>query len=213
LSFLAETLITQNPFFIAFFFILSYFLIGAAVKFIDDAFDENTFPQAIAFALSPLTAIFWAYIMVLEPASAMILTAIIVGVIVKGKIDNLAFIVAVLCVYAAYFFMDPLAFSFVFLLPIPLIIISIAGILDEIGNDWVDSKNVYHSYKPFGKYIHLFFEFRFIMKIAVLAFALLGFYPIMFFFAFLAWDIGYAVVMLISKSLSTKRKFYYHKTA
>lgn len=188
-------------------------MIGAAVKFIDDAFDENTFPQAIAFTLSPLTAIFWAYIMILHPASAMLLTAIIIGVIIKGKIDNLAFIVAVLCVYTAYFFMDPVAFSFVLLLPIPLILITIAGIFDEIGNDWVDSKNVYHSYKPFGKYIHLFFEFRFVMKIVVLTFALLGFFPILFFFAFLAWDVGYAVVMLISKRLSTKRKFYYHKTA
>ena len=205
-----ESMILQDGLIAAAFFVLSYFALGALVKFIDDAFDEHVYSQPLAFVLSPLTAIFWAYVMALHPVSAMILTAIIIGVLVKGKIDNLAFVIAVLCVYLVFFFIG--SFDFVMALALPLIVITVAGMVDEIGNDWVDKNNIYHK-KPFGRYVHLFFEYRCIMKLAVLGFALFGFIPMMFFVAFLAWDIGYEIVMNASKYIQHKRKFYYHKTA
>jgi hypothetical protein len=72
---------------------------GVLVKFIDDAFDEKTYSRKLAIILAPITAIYWAFVMALHPAAALLLTAITLGVLIKGKIDNIAFVIAVLCIY------------------------------------------------------------------------------------------------------------------
>jgi hypothetical protein len=207
-----EDLILQDYFLKFIFFIVSFFLLGLLVKFIDDAFDEKAYSRKIALIFSPITAIFWAYIMSLDPAAALLLTAIIIGVLVKGKIDNVAFVIAVLCVYLVYFFVGDWQFIFNLSFLIVLIIISIGGILDEIGNDFVDKNNLYKK-GFFGKIIHWFFEYRFIMKIVVLFFALIGAFDILFFIAFFFWDLGYEVIMHYSRYILRKRKFYYDKKA
>ncbi len=194
------------------FFIISFFILGFLVKFIDDAFDEKAYPRKLALILSPLTAIFWAYIMSLDSAAGLLLTAIIIGVLVKGKIDNVAFVIAVLSVYFVYFFIGDWAFIFNLNLLIVLIIISIAGVIDEIGNDYVDKNNLYKNGLS-GKLIHWFFEYRFFMKISVLIFSILGIYNLGFFVAFFFWDLGYETVMHYTKHVLEKRKFYYNEAA
>lgn len=194
-----------------FFFIMMFFLLGLLVKFIDDAFDEKAYPRKIALIVAPITAIFWAYVMSLDSIAALLLTAIIVGVLVKGKIDNIAFIIAVLSVYFAYFFIGDWNFILDSTLLVLLVIISIAGIIDEIGNDFVDKKNIYKK-GILGKLVHWFFEYRFVMKLTVLIFALLGFYSLIFFVAFFFWDLGYELVMHYTKYILHKRKFYYNET-
>jgi len=203
-----EEFALHDPLVSAVFFIVSCFVLGAVVKYIDDAFDEKTFSRKIALILSPLAAIFWAYIMALDSAAFIILTAINVGVIVKGKIDNVAFIIAVLCIYVVYFFIGSVDFLLNPAFYIPLIIISIAGVLDEVANDYSDKVNLYAKGGIY-KFFHVFFEYRFIMKITVLLFALAGSFAFTFFLAFLAWDIGYAMVMRYSRDIAHKRKFYY----
>jgi hypothetical protein len=207
-----EQILLQDSLVSAIFFIVSFFLMGALVKFIDDAFDEKAYSRKLALILSPVTAIFWAVVMALHPAAALLLTAITIGVLVKGKVDNIAFIMAVLCIYVVYFFIGDWQFILNPVYLIPLVIISIAGVIDEVGNDFVDKNNVYK--KGFlGKLTHWFFEYRFVMKLVVLAFALLGTYPLLFFFAFFLWDIGYELVMHYSKHVLRNRKFYYNQKA
>lgn len=208
---LQETIL-QEPLLAAVFFIVSYFVMGAAVKFIDDAFDEKAYSRKIALILAPIVAIFWAYVMSLHPASALLLTAITVGVLVKGKIDNVAFVTAVLCIYVVYFFIGDWQFVLNPIYLVPLIAITIGGVIDEVGNDYVDRHNL-HRKGGLKKFVHVFFEYRFVMKIFVLAFALWGTYSIMFFFAFFLWDIGYELIMHYSKHIMRKRKFYYDQKA
>lgn len=194
----------------ALFFVVSFFFLGMLVKFIDDAFDERAYSRKVALVLAPITAIFWAYVMSLSPAAALLLTAITIGVLVKGKIDNIAFIMAVLCIYLVYFFIGDWQFVFNIVYLIPLIIISIGGVIDEVGNDFVDKNNIYK--KGFsGKLVHWFFEYRFVMKIFVLSFALIGTYHILFFVAFFFWDLGYETIMHYSKYVLRRRKFYYNE--
>ncbi len=193
----------------AIIFLTAFFLLGALVKFIDDAFDEKAYPRKFALILAPITAIFWAYIMALDPMFAVLLTAIILGVIIKGKIDNVAFVIAVLCVYLVYFFFgvwhELLTPFYLFL----IVIIAIAGVLDEIGNDYVDNNQIFKK-GFFGKIVHYFFEYRFTMKLFVLFLSLLGFFHIFFFVVFFFWDIGYEFVMNYTKLILAKRKFYYN---
>lgn len=196
----------------AFLLVLAFFILGAAVKFIDDAFDEHAYSRKIALILAPITAIFWAYIMALNPASALLLTAITIGVLVKGKIDNVAFITAVLCIYIVYFFIGSWDFILSFSYLLALIVISVAGVIDEVGNDYIDRHNVYKK-GLIGKILHLFFEYRFFMKLVVLLFVLLNYFSIVFFVAFFFWDLGYEVIMHYSKRVLRNRKFYYDKQA
>jgi hypothetical protein len=193
------------------FFVISFFLLGLLVKFIDDSFDEKAYPRKLALILAPITAIFWAYIMSLNSTAGLLLTAIIIGVFVKGKIDNVAFVIAVFSVYFAYFFMGDWKFLIDPTLLLILIIISIAGIIDEIGNDYIDKNNIYKN-GFHGKLMYFFFEYRFFMKIIVFLFALSGFYSIIFFIAFFFWDFGYELVMHYTKSILAKRKFYYNES-
>jgi len=207
-----ELVALQDSVFSAVFFITSFFILGLLVKFIDDAFDEKVYSRKIALILSPLTAIYWAYVMALSPVAGLLLTAIIIGVLIKGKIDNIAFVIAVLCVYSVYFFIGDWQFFLSPIYLIPLVIISIGGIIDEMGNDYIDKHNLYKD-GLFGKAVHLFFEYRFFMKLIVLIFALIGTYPLLFFFAFFMWDVGYEIVMHLSKHILRKRKFYYDEKA
>ena len=118
-----QQMILQDPLVSTLFFVISFFVMGAAVKFIDDAFDEKTYSRKIALILAPIIAIFWAFVMALHPAAALLLTAITLGVLIKGKIDNVAFIIAVLCIYIVYFFIGDWKFILDQFYLIPLIVI------------------------------------------------------------------------------------------
>ena len=205
-DFFLNQMILSNPVLTWVFFIAAYAILGGGIKYIDDAFDEQTFRVRNALLLAPVLGVFWAYTMSLSPASSIILGAIALGVLFKGKIDNIAHQLGIISIFVVLVLFG--VFSFLLASPfmiLVLILLVIAGILDEFGNDFVDK----HLETP--KPIFLFFEYRFVMKLAVLAFVLLGIFEWVFFFAFLAFDIAYALVMKYSTRVSHERKFYYHK--
>ncbi|MBU0636215.1 hypothetical protein KKE06_04280 [Candidatus Micrarchaeota archaeon] len=183
------------------FYIISFFVLGAGIKYIDDCFDEKVFSKRNGFVLAPLLGLFWAFIMAQHPAAATILGAIVLAVFFKGKIDNIAFTAGALVIIVALFLSGLAHFLW-----IPLIVIALAGILDEMANDWADKRTV------LSKPVRWIFEYRFIMKLSVLFFAWIGVFPWLFFFAFLVWDIGYALVYEYVKLAIHNRKFYYHPT-
>ncbi|MBN2126926.1 MAG: hypothetical protein JW703_00875 [Candidatus Diapherotrites archaeon] len=195
--------IFSAPEIFAFYLIVSYFFLGALIKFIDDCFDEALASKSVATILSVIVAGLWAFDMTLSAASATILAAIVIGVLVKGKVDNIAFQIGVIGVGTILFF-----FGFFQFLWFPLIIISLAGVIDEVGNDFVDEKNMY-TRGFFGKLVHLFFEYRMLMKIVVFLFAFFGFFELFYFLAFLFWDLGYIVVTKLSEHIRNSRKFSY----
>lgn len=178
-----------------YFFLIAYPILGAGLKYIDDAFDERTFNKKIALLLAPLLGILWAYTMIIDPVSATILLAVLIGVFLKGKIDNYAHglglaVIAVILIAAG-----------VQLLFLPLIVLVAAAVLDEVGNDIVDYniKNLDKS-NFFHKAIIAFFDQRWVTKIAILYVALLGVFPWYFFVAMLLFDGAYLVVRMYSRS-------------
>ncbi len=201
---LIEDYIFLNEFTQVIFYIFSFAIFGGGVKFIDDAFDEKTFSKNISLLLAPLLGIFWAYTMSLSAPAATILAAIVLGVLIKGKIDNIAHKIGVICILTIVFFSG--YFNF---LIIPLIVITFFGVVDEVGNDWVDENNIYAKFLPTSKFVHLFFEYRFAMKLAVLFFAIIGDYSLIYFFAFLAFDVAYAFVKQVSAGILYNRRLFY----
>jgi len=115
-----------------YFFLLSYPVLGAGLKYIDDAFDEKIFSKRYALILAPLLALLWAYTMYVDQISATILLAILVGVFLRGKIDNRAHFIGLAVIIGI------IALVGISLLFLPLIIIAAAAFLDEVGNDVID---------------------------------------------------------------------------
>ena len=117
-----------------YFFLLAYTILGAGIKYIDAAYDEKTFNKKIALVFAPLLGALWAYTMLIDPYSASILLAILVGVLIKGKIDNPAHLAGFFIILAI------IVLAQVQLMIVPLIVLAIAALLDEVGNDVIDKK-------------------------------------------------------------------------
>ena len=176
------------------FFLASYPLLGAGIKYIDDAFDEKTFNKKLAFIITPFLSILGAYAMFVDPVSATILLSVLAGVCLKGKVDNLAFIGGLLICLVIV-----LTLGIEFLV-IPLILLSAAAVLDEVGNDLIDKKKEYFKQgNAFHKFIMYFFGQRWIMKTAILYLVIVNIVPVYFFFAMILFDYAYVFVDFISK--------------
>lgn len=194
-----EQYILSSPLIYFPFFIAGYMILGGGIKYIDDAFDEKTFAKSTAILLSPVIAVFWVSMMYLTDASATILGAIFLAVLFRNKVDNIGFHVGALAIISGlgilYFF------KFIDFLWGPLVFLTITGMLDEIGNDYVDA------HPKVGKYVTLFFTYRFVMKLAVLALVVMGYFGVEYLLAFLGFDIAYASVGAYSLSLKRHHKF------
>ena len=186
-----------------YFFLLSYPLLGAGLKYIDDAFDEKKFNKTLAIAIAPLLGILWVYTMLIDQFSATILFAILLGVALRGKIDNHAHLLGTIVIVVIM-----LAIGINFML-LPLIFLAAAAFLDELGNDVVD---YYPSEKEPPTFtrrsINYFFHQRWLTKIGVLYVVLLGIFPVYFFFAMLLFDIAYFSVRIYGNT--QKKKQFVH---
>jgi len=164
--------------------ILAFAVIGAGLKYIDDAFDEDKFSKKIAVLIAPIIVIVACILAIKDTASRTILFSILLSVLIGGKVDNLIFKVSsiaflLLLTLPSFYLYGTMNFFWM-----PLIIITIMGIIDEKGNDYVEENKT-------TKLIHFFFEHRFSMKIGMLivcAFQFLGWF---YLFAFLAFDGAY----------------------
>jgi len=175
-------------------FLLTYSILGGGIKYIDDAFDVGIFSKKTAYILSPILAIIGVYCMIIDPVSATILLAILAGVFIKGKIDNWAFIGAF-----ALVILLSMGLGIEFLI-IPLILLSSAAILDEVGNDYIDSiKENLNKNKITDRFAMLFFGHRWVLKIAILYLVLTNVIPVYFFFAMLLFDYSYVAVGILSR--------------
>ena len=169
-----------------YFFLAAYSILGAGIKYIDDAFDKKTFSKTLALAITPFLSILGVYAMIIDPISATILLAVLCGVFLKGKVDNIAFkmgfvLVIILVVLLGIQF-----------LIFPLMLLAAAAVLDEVGNDYIDSKREQMNQKKIlNKFAIFFFGHRWVMKIAILYLVLTNIIPFYFFIAMTLFDYMY----------------------
>jgi len=178
-----------------YFFLLSYSILGAGIKYIDDAFDTKVFNKKIALVIAILLSVLGAYTMLINPISATICFAILCGVLIKGKVDNYAFISALILVMALVFIAG------VQFLILPLILLSAAAVLDEVGNDYIDKKREKLDENKFvHKFAIYFFGQRWIMKVVLLFLAIFAIVPAVFFVAMICFDYAYIAIGLYSQA-------------
>ena len=86
------------------------------------------------------------------------------------------------------------------LMLLPLIFLTSAAIIDEVGNDIIDynefKKNIRFRYR----FLIYFFGRRYLMKTAIIYISLLGIFPLYFVLAFIFFDESYIIMDLYSKS-------------
>lgn len=162
--------------------ILAFAILGAGLKYIDDAFDEDIFSKRIAMLIAPILLVIWVCLSISDSISATLLFSILFAVLLTGKIDNLVFkmsSIALISVLALTRMLN--------LLWIPLFILTTMGVVDEKGADYVENNKAL----KLGK---LFFSHRFCMKIGVLGLCIFSLLPWLYLFAFLALDVSYDLV-------------------
>ena len=175
--------------------ILAFAVIGAGLKYIDDAFDEDTFSKKKAIVIAPIIVLIWICLSLFDSVSATILFSILFAVLLTGKIDNLIFKVSTIALISILFLTQMLN-----LLWIPLVILILMGVADEKGNDYVDNHATL-------KLVEFFFSYRFCMKMGVLSLCILTLLPWLYLLAFLAHDGAYESVRILGKiSLAHQRK-------
>ena len=150
--------------------------------------------------LAPFLGLLWTYSMFINPFSATILLAILLGVLVKGKIDNLAHLSGLLIIFPL------LIFFRVELLIIPLFFLAGAATLDEIGNDVIDKEFIKTKTDFWSRFVVLFFDQRWMLKSALLFLSVIGLIPFVFFIAMVFFDYSYLAVRLASEIKQEKRE-------
>lgn len=177
-----------------FFILLVYTILGAGIKYIDAAYDEKTVSKKAALVIVPFLGILWAYTMLINQYSATILLAILLGVLLKKKIDNYAFLLG-------FFIILVIIIPFgIELMLLPLIFLISAAVLDELGNDIIDDNKKSRISKKFSfQFALYFFGRRYLMKVGLLYLVLLTIYPWYYLLALIFFDEAYIIIHLYSK--------------
>lgn len=182
-----------------YFFLLSYTILGAGIKYIDSAYDEKTFSKKLAMVLAPFLGLLWTYTMFINPASATILLAILIGVILKGKIDNVAHFSGVIVIIPIIILLG------IELMFVPLLLLATAAVLDEVGNDYFGKKTKELNKNIGTRLILYYFDQRWLLKSAILILSLIGIIPFYFFIAMILFDYSYLSVRYVSELKQGKK--------
>jgi hypothetical protein len=143
--------------------------------------------------VAPFLGLLWAFTMLINPVAATILLAVVFGVVLKGKIDNIAHFMGLIVIVAIIFFAG------VQLMIVPLVFLALAALIDEFGNDYVDKKkNRLKTIKLYHKAFFGFFDQRWTLKVAILILSIIGTIPFVFFLSMIAFDYAYLGVRFYS---------------
>jgi len=164
--------------------IIAFAVIGFGLKYIDDAFDEEVFNKKIAMLTAPILVILWVCLSIFDSISATILFSVLFAVLLSGKVDNLIFKLSSIALVAVLFLTQTLHF-----LLVPMFALTVMGITDEKGNDYVDSHKIHEVWG-------FFFAHRCGMKVGILGLCALSLLPWLYMIAFLAFDTAYESVKI-----------------
>ena len=183
--------------------ITGYAILGAGIKYIDQAYDLGVFSKTRANITAVLCGLLMAYFIVTDLPSMAIFLAMVIALAITRKIDNIAFYIGIGIVLLL-----PIVFnSLIKMNWLPFGVLVISGILDELGNDWADKRakkrriNRYQKNASLLQFEEKFFAYRFAMKVAILILVLLNYFDWIYFAAFLFFDLMYLLVDAYSLSI------------
>ena len=161
---------------------------GFFMKYSDDLFDEK---QDLKFAtiLGVLCALTSAAATVYSVGAAYIFIAILIGNLIVLKVDGIHHIVTLL-----------LFLAIVLICGIPdlnimvLLVCILAAVSDEVGHEMISKLTQ-------NRFLNLFFEYRFVMKVVILALAVYGVFDIWLFVCFICFELAYVFAGMVFEKL------------
>ena len=171
-------------------YFLAYLLAGFTLKIGDDFLDELDKP-GLSWVPLALAGVLFGFIMTVSEWDLALMTSILIGVLASGKVNRLQFVVGFVLIFSVVTFVGlPPIISLLDWLTL-VIMMFLAAVLDERGNEWADQEISPRAYK--------FFEYRFTLKISVILISLL--WPLLFPAAVGLWffDLGYEIAGWIVK--------------
>lgn len=159
------------------------------MKFSDDLYDVND-NLAFASVFGVFCAVASALASVYSIEAAYIFIAILVGNLLALKVDGIHHIIT-LMVFIAILLIGGIPD----LNLIILLICTLSALSDEIGHELISNVSE-------NKFLNLFFEYRFVMKIVIFLLAVCGVFNIWIFVCFLLFEISYVAAERLFESFN-----------
>lgn len=162
--------------------IILYAFFGAAIKYIDGAFDTKRGSRRISYLLAPVAGLLMGHLMTVDPMSATVFSAIILSSLAASKVDNGAFTLGLVSTMLVVGYKRTLE-----ILPLQFGLLFAACFIDEIGSDRADKTKS-------SSIAAAFFRYRMALKCAAFLLFAVGSMGLMHFLAVMAFDISYHLV-------------------
>lgn len=141
-------------------YFLAYLFAGFTLKLGDDLLDELDRPHLAWYPLA-LSGILFGYLMTLSEWDLVLMTSIVIAVLASGKVNRLQYIIGFILIFATVVILGiPLSTDWLSWMTL-LIILFLAAVLDEKGNDWADKERSPRAYE--------LFKYRFTLKLVALS--------------------------------------------
>lgn len=166
-----------------------FFLSGFFMKFSDDLFDNN---HNVVFSsiFGILCGLASAIASVSDVGAAYVFIAILIGNLIALKVDGIHHIITLIV-----FVIVCLVFGIPDLSLVILLICILAAFSDEIGHETISNVTE-------NKFINLFFEYRFVMKIVIFLLAIFGAFDVMVFICFIFFEVAYEMAGIAFEKLN-----------
>lgn len=159
------------------------------MKYSDDLFDING-NLFYASIFGVLCAIASAVAAIYNAEAAYLFIAIPIGNILALKVDGIHHILTLVI-----FIVLLLIFGIPQLSLVVLLICILATLADEVGHELISTVTD-------NRFLNLFFEYRFVLKIAVLLLAVCGVFNIWIFVCFILFDVAYTMAEISFEKLN-----------
>ena len=159
------------------------------MKYSDDFYDQKHNVKMASF-MGICCALVSAMAAIYNVEAAYIFWAILIGNLLALKVDGIHHILTVIIFIVMCLLIGFPEFNYVVLL-----ICILAALSDEIGHEQIPEHTQ-------NRFINLFFEYRFVMKIVILILAVVGEFSIWIFVCFILFEIFYEIAGILFEKLS-----------
>lgn len=159
------------------------------MKFSDDLFDVNH-DVKLASVIGILCGVASAFATVYDTGAAYIFIAILIGNLLALKVDGIHHIITL-----AVFLVICIILGIPEISIVVLLVCILSALSDEIGHELISKVTE-------NKFLNLFFEYRFVMKVVILLLAISGVFDIWIFACFISFEIAYEIAGIIFEKLN-----------
>ncbi len=195
LATLASTVLLLTPF----------FLIGAILKYVDEAYDENRFPKPMAVFATAIGLLLMLGLSLTSYLSATLFLALIVSVSIAGKTAGTPFVAAsggyIILVFLLdiYLTIDPILFTII------IIVLTADEICAEFAKKALKRDDFKIKAPRWQRNSVFFLRDRNLGSLTLLVLAMIGWIPFVYWLAWILLDFGYIIVEGISHRQNLKK--------